>query len=64
MGILAILVAWVPFCGVVVMPLAIVGIVLGIFGIVMARSGRTGVGMPIAGTTLCGIAILIQGRIG
>src|SRR5437773_1305931 len=40
LGILAVLVAWMPFCGVVVMPLAIVGLVLGIFGIVLARNGR------------------------
>ncbi|HEV8603838.1 MAG TPA: type II secretion system protein GspG [Tepidisphaeraceae bacterium] len=61
LGILAVLVAWMPFCGLVVMPMALVGLVLGIFGIVLSRKGRTGIGMPIAGTTLCAVAIALQG---
>lgn len=61
LGILAMLVAWMPFCGVVMIPVAMVGLVLGIFGIVLSRKGRTGIGMPIAGTTLCAVAIALQG---
>src|SRR5687767_1202940 len=61
LGILGVLVAWVPFCGIVAIPVAAIGLILGIIAIVMARSSQTGMGMPIAGTTLSAIAILLQG---
>jgi general secretion pathway protein G len=61
LGILGVLVAWVPFCGIVAIPVAAIGLILGIIAIVMARSSQTGMGLPIAGTTLSAIAILLQG---
>ncbi len=60
LGILGVLVAWVPFCGIVAIPVAVIGLILGIVGIILARSSQTGMGLPIAGTVLSGVAILLQ----
>jgi hypothetical protein len=59
-GILSLLGSWVPFCGLMVIPLAIIGVVLGVVGMFVAASGkRSGLGFPVVGTSVSGGAIVL-----
>ncbi len=60
-GMLAILICWVPFVGVISLPLSIVGLILGIIGIVLSvKLKNTTLGFSITGTSLSVIAIIIM----
>lgn len=60
LGIVALLFSFIPCIGVFSMPLSGLGLLLGIIGTVVAlrRSGR-GIGFPIAGSAINGMALLI-----
>jgi len=60
LGILGLMVCWVPLIGLLGMPLSGLGAILGAIGlfIAMARRG-TGIGFPIAGTAISTLAIAI-----
>jgi hypothetical protein len=60
-GAVAMLFAWIPLCGIISWPISIVGIILGVIGIILAGAsqGRVGVGIPIGGTIMCIIALII-----
>ena len=60
-GAVAMVIAWIPLCGIITWPFSIVGIILGVIGIVIAGTsqGRVGVGIPIAGTIMCIIAMIL-----
>jgi hypothetical protein len=59
LGVLALLVAWVPFCGVIGWPLAIVGAICGVLGMLLSFGGRTGLSTPAFGTIFCLIAVVL-----
>jgi hypothetical protein len=60
-GLVALCVAWVPFCGLIpALVLSGIGGILGLVGLITATSDkRTGVGFPIAGIVTCGAAIAV-----
>ena len=62
LGIVSVLIGWLPGCGSVpALLLTFIGLLLGVLGLMNARGGRVGKGMPIAGLIVCGLALLIAG---
>jgi len=60
LGVLTCLVCWIPFLGLLSIPIAGIGLLLAIAGIIMALvSKKTGFTYPIAGGAVCLISILI-----
>ncbi len=60
LGILALLVCWVPFLGTISLPLSGLGLLLGLVGLIVAATRRgAGVGFPIAGMAVSGLAFVI-----
>ncbi len=60
LGIIAALICWIPFIGLLGTPLAILGLVFGIIGLLIALIGRkAGLGMPISGSIVCVVALII-----
>ena len=60
MGIIACLVCWVPFLGLLAVPLALIGIVLAFVGLIMALvSKKTGFSFPISGVAICLLSVFI-----
>ena len=62
LGIVGLVIAFIPCVGFIGMPLSGLGLLLGIVGLLAActRSGR-GIGFSIAGCAICGLALLIGG---
>lgn len=60
LGILGLLICWIPFIGLLGTPLSGLGLLLGVCGFLLAifRKGA-GIGLPIAGTMISGLALLI-----
>ena len=58
LGIISILVAWIPFCGFIAFIPALIGLVLGIISAVLGKKHRTPIGMGIAGAILNGLSLL------
>lgn len=59
-GLLAILVCWIPFIGVISIPLSIIAIILGSIGIVLSiKLKKTNKGFAITGSSLAVAAIII-----
>jgi hypothetical protein len=57
-GIVACFAAWVPFIGLLSVPIAAIGGLIGFVGLLVSLIGRrSGVGMPVAGLFVCGLAI-------
>jgi hypothetical protein len=64
LGIGACLICWIPFVGIVAIPLAVIGgllAVIGLFGAVASR--KTSMGMPISGGIVCLVAIGIAAAV-
>ncbi len=60
LGIVAFVVCWIPLFGIVSIPLSALGLLLGVVGLIVAlRREGSGVGYPIAGGAIAGIALLI-----
>lgn len=59
LGIISVVIGFVPFCGMIAFIPAIVGLILGIVDIVKKNKANEPKGMAIAGTVLSAIAILI-----
>jgi hypothetical protein len=60
LGVIAVLFCWVPFVGLLALPIAGIGTLLAVIGFVIsAAGGKSGVGMPFAGGTICILAICI-----
>jgi len=58
LGVIAILFCWVPFVGLLALPIAGFGTMLAVVGfVVSAAGGKSSVGMPVAGGTICILAI-------
>jgi hypothetical protein len=59
-GIIALLLCWIPFVGMLSVPFSIIGLLLaGIGFIISLAGGRSSVGMPVAGGIICLLAIAI-----
>ena len=60
LGILACLTCWIPFIGMFSIPVSVLGILLGIIGMIISVIGhRSKIGMPVAGTIVCVVAIVV-----
>lgn len=59
LGIISIIVGFVPFCGAIAFVPAVVGLILGIVDIVKKNKENKPKGLAIAGTILTAIAIVI-----
>lgn len=60
MGTLAFLICWIPLLNLVGLPLSAIGLILGVVGIAVAVSRRgSGIGLPIAGSAICALAIAV-----
>ncbi|SEG21307.1 hypothetical protein [Marinobacterium lutimaris] len=60
LGVIAIATGWVPFLGVVALPIAGFGIVVALIGL-LAGIRTSSVGMPVAGVILCALPLAWQG---
>jgi len=60
LGIIACLGSWIPFLGLLSIPLALIGLLLGFIGFIMAAvNKKTGFAFPVSGGVICVIAIAI-----
>ena len=60
-GGLTLLVAWIPYLGMLAIPVAAIGAVLGFAGIVVGRAaGQRRVFWPFFGMLLCGVSIAVS----
>lgn len=60
LGILACLTCWIPFLGVLSIPVAALGLLFAALGFVISALGRqSSIGMPVAGGVICGVALFI-----
>lgn len=59
LGIISIIIGFIPFCGAIAFVPAIIGLILGIIDIVQKSKKKEPKGMAIAGTILTGLAIVI-----
>lgn len=60
MGIIACLFCWIPFLGLLTIPLALIGILLALIGLIMAIvNKKTGFVFPISGGLVCLLSIFI-----
>ncbi len=59
LGIISIIVGFIPFCGAIAFVPAVIGLILGIIDIVQKSKKKEPKGMAIAGTILTGLAIVI-----
>lgn len=59
-GVLALLVGWIPFLGLLAIPAAIIGLLLAGIGFVIALfKGCKGIGMPLLGGAICIAAFIL-----
>jgi hypothetical protein len=60
LGIIAFLICWIPFVNLLGMPLSALGLLLGLIGVLVALTRKgTGIGYPIAGSAVSGLALFI-----
>lgn len=60
LGILGLLICWIPLIGLLGVPLSGLGLLLGGIGLVIAFARKgSGIGFPVAGASICGLALLI-----
>lgn len=60
LGIMAVIICWIPFIGLLGVPLAAIGLLLALIGVVVSLAGRrSSVGMPVAGGVVSMLAIVI-----
>ena len=61
LGIIAVVLVWIPFVGIISIPMVLVGLPLSFFGLRTSRKSRQGVGIAIAGltTNLIALAVII-----
>jgi hypothetical protein len=60
LGVLAFVICWVPLIGLIGVPLSALGLILGLIGLLVAilRKGA-GIGFAIAGSAICGLALVV-----
>ena len=61
LGVMAMLVAWLPFLGLLAIPVAAIGLLLAFIGVILAAVRKfNGLAMPLLGGVICGIAVVIS----
>lgn len=60
LGIVSIIIAFVPFCGIIAFLPAIVGLILGIIDLVLKSKQKQSKGVSIAGVILSALSIVIM----
>jgi hypothetical protein len=61
LGILACLTAWIPVVGLISVPIAALGLLFGFIGFIVSLAGRrSGIGMPVAASVICIVALCLQ----
>ena len=61
LAVLALLVSWIPFVGLLSIPVAVIGLLLVAIGVLIALlKGGRGIGMPLLGGVLCVIPIAVS----
>lgn len=64
MGILASLTCWIPFIGLLSIPLAGIGLLFGLIGVIMAAvNKKTGFTFPVSGAIVCLVSIFVASAI-
>ena len=59
-GVLSLLVGWIPLLGLLAIPVAIIGLILAGIGFVIALcKGGKGIGMPLLGGVICVAAFVV-----
>lgn len=59
-GILGLLICWIPFLNMLGLPLSGLGLLLGVVGLLVALARKgSGIGFPVAGLMICGLALFI-----
>lgn len=61
LGIISIIIGFIPFCGAIAFVPAIIGLILGIVDIVKKSKSKEPKGIAIAGTVLSTIAVVVIG---
>ena len=59
LGIVSLIVGFIPFCGAIAFLPAIIGVVLGIIDIVLKKKKKESIGMSVAGLILSAIAVIV-----
>lgn len=59
LGIVSVVISFLPFCGIIALIPAIVGLILGIVDLVKKTEEKTTKGMSIAGIACSGVAIVL-----
>ena len=60
LGIIAAIFCWIPFVGMLSIPIAAIGFLLGAVGLLVSAIGRkSGVGVPVAGSAICVLAVVV-----
>ena len=57
LGIIAVILVWIPFVGLISIPMVLIGLPLSFFGFQKSRKNREGVGIAVAGLTTNLIAL-------
>lgn len=62
LGVLAFLICWIPLVNIVSLPLSGLGLLLGVIGLIVAMTrGGSSIGLPIAGSAVSLLALVVAG---
>ena len=59
LGIISLIVGFIPFCGIIALIPALIALILGIVAIVINKKKGEKIGMAVAGTILSAIAVIV-----
>jgi predicted Zn finger-like uncharacterized protein len=59
-GVLGLLIAWIPCVGALSWPICAIGLILGVVGLMVGISKGNAIGFPIAGSAVSGVALAIS----
>lgn len=59
LGIVSVIIGFIPFCGAIALLPAIIGVILGIIDIVSKKKKQESIGMSVTGLVLSSIAVIV-----
>ena len=60
LGMLAAIICWIPFVGMLGVPLGVLGLLFAIIGFLIALiGGKSGIGFPVSGAVVCVVTIIV-----